>query len=66
MNNAAKILALVADGIAAVREVVAIFEATVSAAKQINAAGHEITDNDLKALRAQRSDALERLKSRLG
>lgn len=66
MDNAAKILRLVADGIAAVRDVVAVFEATVSAAKAINAEGREITDADLTALRDTRNAALDRLKSRVG
>jgi len=66
MNNAAQILKLIADGILAVREVLAIFEAAVSAAKQINAEGREITDADLASLRTERSAALDRLKSRLG
>ena len=65
MNNAAQILKMIADGILAVREVLAIFEAAVSAAKQINAEGREITDADLTAIRTQRSEALDRLKSRL-
>lgn len=65
MDNVAKILRLVTEGVAAVREVVAVFEATVSAAQQMNSAGHVITDADLDALRAKRIEALDRLKSRI-
>lgn len=66
MDNAFKILALVAEGLQAVRDVVAVFEATVSQAKAINAEGREITDAELSALRDTRNAALDRLKSRVG
>lgn len=65
MDNALKILALVAEGLQAVRDVVAVFEATVSRAKAINAEGRLITDADLADLRTERNNALDRLKSRI-
>lgn len=58
----AKLLAEIAAGLAAVREVFGTIEAALSLAKQVNNA-EDVTDEQLSELRSKREAALDRLRT---
>lgn len=62
----AKLFAEIAAGLATIREVMATVEAAFGLAKQVSDGPHNVSDDDLATLAANRKAALERFRASIG